>query len=133
MTKVRLKRDYVSPSGNRFMIGTYNKNQLPTKIRDDLNYIVEVLDEVERPLYQFEETIEGHINLHVDFNKVIPQVNLINVNTASKEELLTIKGIGEKTASNILVQRPFKDFEHFKNLIDPQKHIDYTYLVVEKP
>jgi DNA uptake protein ComE-like DNA-binding protein len=133
MTKVKLKRDYVSSSGNRFMIGTYNKNQLPIKIRDDLNYIVEVSDEIEKPLYQFEETVEGQITLHVDFNKTTPQVKLINVNTATKDDLLTIKGIGEKTAISILEQRPFKDFDQFITLVDPKKHIDYTYLVIEKP
>lgn len=32
----------------------------------------------------------------------------VNINTASKKELITLKGIGAKTADAIIAKRPFK-------------------------
>jgi len=47
-------------------------------------------------------------------------VKLININTASAEELATLKGIGDKTAQAIVAYRqkngPFKSIEDLKNV-----------------
>jgi comEA protein len=52
--------------------------------------------------------------------KIIPAENSINLNTAQKEELMRIPGIGEKTAKNIITYREesgnFKSIEGIMNI-----------------
>ncbi|PSM51209.1 ComEA family DNA-binding protein, partial [Campylobacter blaseri] len=40
----------------------------------------------------------------------------ININTASKEELMSIKGVGEKTAEYIIDYRKDKKFEKIEDI-----------------
>ncbi len=43
---------------------------------------------------------------------------IININTASKEELMTLPGIGEKTADSILEYRSKNRFEKIEDIMD---------------
>lgn len=40
----------------------------------------------------------------------------VNINTASKDELKTLKGIGDAKAEAIIAARPFKKAEDLKNV-----------------
>lgn len=52
--------------------------------------------------------------------------SLLNVNTASEAELLTIPGVGEKMVDEILEYRPFTNLDHFRKEIG--KYVDADQL-----
>ncbi len=49
-------------------------------------------------------------------------IGLVNINTATEEELLTVPGVGEKIADEIMEYRPYTSWEQFEREIG--KYID---------
>jgi DNA uptake protein ComE-like DNA-binding protein len=49
-------------------------------------------------------------------------IGLVNINTATEEELLTVPGVGEKIADEIMEYRPYTSWEQFEKEIG--KYID---------
>lgn len=58
---------------------------------------------------------ENTIKPTVKYNNSLDIVKKININTATKEELTTINGIGEKTAIKII---EYRKTNKFKSIID---------------
>lgn len=84
------------------------------KLNDSDKIIIpEKKDEVEEEIEQIEDNISVEEELeHITIEK-------ININTATKEELETLNGIGEATANKIINYRksnPFKEIEDIMNV-----------------
>ncbi len=82
-------------------------------------------DPVLASLYEMLELDENAACNCLDLNRVlyhedevyIPyEGNLISLNDATKEELMTINGIGEKTAEKIIMNRPFEAIEDIMDI-----------------
>lgn len=65
------------------------------------------------------------LNEQIDSTAGLLTDGKININTASKEVLKSINGVGDVTAEKIIELRPYKSLDQLKNLIGvPSKTID---------
>lgn len=61
--------------------------------------------------------ISGVINMYNHKNINVNQVqNKVDINKASKEELMNLNGIGEKNAESIIKHRPYKNIYELNNI-----------------
>lgn len=64
-----------------------------------------------------------------------PKVKLVDINSAKKEELKTLPGIGEAQAEKIMAGRPYGSKAHLitRNIVEREIYNNINQLVVAKP
>ena len=91
------------------------KNTSTSKINEELNKNIVIIDENNDAKLDVKTTTEKKTNSKEESKDV-----KVNINTASKEELLTVTGIGESKANAIIKYRQdngeFKTIEDIKNV-----------------
>lgn len=96
---------------DEMVIYIYNKNDLVENIKTEYVYL-----ECKCPEVKNDACIEDKNIENVEDSE---KNELININTASKEMLITLSGIGEKTADKIIEYReknPFNTIDDIKNV-----------------
>jgi competence protein ComEA len=65
----------------------------------------------------------------------VPKVKLVDINSAKKEELKTLPGIGDVQAEKIIAGRPYGSKAHLitQNIVDRASYDAINKLVVAKP
>ena len=140
-----LIKTYISREGNIYYPGEYNaSNPLPENIVKDPNYVKPSVEDfvvankpeptkeapsvIERET-SFEKSSglsgeltinkpikEGDIHVKADISKeATPN---ININTASREEILALKGVGKSAASKIVEYRDYSPFVSYSDLTE---------------
>ena len=104
--------DIIELAGGLTELADTSKVNLAKQIVDEMVIIIDNVDEV-----------KDNNNFEIDNNAKITQDNktnnkLININTASIEELKSLTGIGESKAKAIIKYR--EEFGYFKNIADIQ-------------
>ncbi len=80
--------------------------------------IVEVVSETERVSETFSAVSETESAENTADSSDEPTALMININTASAEELARLKGIGEKIAARIVEYRQEKPFEKIEDIMN---------------
>ncbi|MBP1547718.1 MAG: helix-hairpin-helix domain-containing protein [Oscillospiraceae bacterium] len=80
--------------------------------------IVEVVSETERVSETFSAVSETESAENTADSSDEPTALMININTASAEELTGLKGIGEKIAAKIVEYRQEKPFEKIEDIMN---------------
>lgn len=96
---------------DEMVVVIYNQNDLVEQVRTEYVYLECTCPEVKNDACIEEEKVEEN-NKNIENNK-------ISINTASLEELMTLSGIGEKTATKIIEYRKenlFEKLEDIKNV-----------------
>lgn len=64
-----------------------------------------------------------------------PKIKLIDINSAKKEELKTLPGIGDGQAEKIIAGRPYGSKAHLitRNIVERETYNNINQLVVAKP
>ena len=96
---------------DEMVVVIYNQNDLIEQVRTEYVYLECTCPEVKNDACIEEEKVEEN-NQNIENTK-------ISINTASLEELMTLSGIGEKTATKIIEYRKenlFENFEDIKNV-----------------
>lgn len=96
---------------DEMVVVIYNQNDLVEQVRTEYVYLECTCPEVKNDACIEEEKVEEN-NQNIENNK-------ISINTASLEELMTLSGIGEKTAAKIIEYRKenlFEKLEDIKNV-----------------
>ncbi len=123
-------KDVIDLAGGLTENANTSVNNLSLKVKDEMSIIIYTNEEVEN----FSKTKEIETKKQQECNntvikndsciKTTPAIEgdkAININTASVEELMTIPGIGEKKASDIISYRKengdFENKEEIKNVI----------------
>lgn len=63
-----------------------------------------------------------------------PGITLLDINSASKEQLLALKGIGDKRAADIIKGRPYKGKDELvqKKIVPPAVYADIKDKIIAK-
>ena len=133
---VRLFKTVVSKGGNIHYPGIYSKaNPLPEKFMT-----AQYVELISSPSERFEEelTVTEHrpspglieeVSLHKNASKVEefeiktqssfePKPSALNINTATKSQIVALQGVGSKTADKVIELRELFPFADFKDLND---------------
>ena len=90
-------------------------NPISLNVENEKDIIFETFEVNETKIV--ENTSQESVNLN---DEIKASKKTININTCSKEELILLPGIGEKTAANIIKYREenggFKSITHIKNV-----------------
>jgi hypothetical protein len=138
MEKIRLKSHYLDKRCNRWLPGEYYRSQLPEEIQQDPLYIAPIdISQTESSISRYTpgHTVQTKINFALEKQSRTNIGNnagkLISVNTASEKELKKVNGIGDKLSANIILNRPYKDFEDLKAKVDAKwATIDISELTI---
>lgn len=74
----------------------------------------------------FSKKVDSEMKVYIPFidpNNESMGMRLINLNYASREVLISIKGIGEVTADKIISKRPFSDWEDLEQKTEIRKDL----------
>lgn len=119
--QVQMPGVYILPEGSRIYDAFYMAGGLTAEAAMDYWNQARVLKDGEM-IYvpTAEELINSNFETNVTNHEESSDKSKVNINTASKEELMTIPGIGETRALAILVYRqengPFTSIEELKNV-----------------
>ena len=63
-----------------------------------------------------------------------PSSTLIDINSASKDQIMALKGVGEKRATDIIKGRPYKGKDELvqKNIVPPAVYADIKDKIIAK-
>lgn len=113
-----LKEAYIQPrSGNRYPRGEYPRNALPKEIRYDKKYVTELPGAVVKTEDDNEISLNQKEPPVAKLNKKTYEIlenTKLNLNSASKTELMDLPSIGIKKAETIISNRPYKDLDELK-------------------
>ena len=130
MAKYILLETFVDRNGNLYNARStpYEEGELPDSVtKNPLK--TRTIQDNQMAVFTSKSTEEKVINLNnpntpnvlvpkfLDPNPVI--VDKVNVNVASLEDIKSIKGIGDKTASLIIAERPFTDNADLSTKVKP--------------
>lgn len=108
---------------DEMVIYVFKKSEITTSVKNEITCKTEVIEVNNCPIQESSNKNSNIDNNGIDNNSVNtnPDNNkkLININTADKNELMNISGIGESKANAIIDYRsktPFKTIEDIKNI-----------------
>jgi hypothetical protein len=130
MAKYILLETFVDRQGNLYNARStpYEEGELPDSVTKNPLKVRKILD-TQVAVYTSKSIETNIINLNTSDtpNVLVPKfldpnpviVDKVNINTASLEDIKNIKGIGEKTASLIIAERPFTDNTDLSTKVKP--------------
>lgn len=137
MAKYRVIRPVTTKRGSRIYKGVYEEVTLPEYIRTNRNVCLPLADAVvitkqkeNEPLVISQSKIDKE-SVKADSSTTLvikDSSKVVNLNTASKEDLVALPGIGEVTADRIINSRPVRDVKDIKQLIKDDSKLDYSLL-----
>ena len=111
---------------------------LSKKLEDEMAIIIYSKGEVqnflktENDLKKKLEICETKLKNNACINDEVSKEKLININNATKEELMTLQGIGEVKANNIIEYRKKTKFESISDLLKVEGISDSLYENIKK-
>ncbi|NLJ88750.1 MAG: hypothetical protein GX327_08295 [Epulopiscium sp.] len=114
--------DVLDMAGGALEDADLNLLNLAEKIFDEQKiYIPKIGEEIDKSQIKVENRDDGELKVHTANNSVKNSTNnLININTASLDQLQSLPGIGAVIAQNIIDYRnsqgPFRSIEEIKNV-----------------
>lgn len=145
MKKFKLVRTWVDKKrGNPYFPGVYYETQLPEFIRNNSMYCLP-LEEIEVAVKEVKpdpNVIDLRVNKDSDVINITKQELVVNklpeedssskfdINTAKLQDLITVKGIGQKTAEKIIGSRPYNELNDLTKALSSTaiKNIDLSKL-----
>lgn len=147
MKKYKLLKNILTKDGNMLFArqAYYTEGEIPKEFINPLNVIVveETQTVVNKQTSVVDEThyltgLEGQTTLTAKFydpNKV-EVVNKVNINTLTLEQLKEIKGIGDKTAVQLVTNKPYTDISDLTIKVKPptgKTWEDFNFMFNEIP
>ncbi len=130
--EVFLYRAYVCPkSGNVLHRGKYKRFQLPEQVNSNPLYVKDVQLVTTKKEEETEKQLSHKPSTKLVTKEVheIREDSLVNINTATEEQLRTLSGIGPMRATQIISKRPFNDLDDLKEKV-VARNLDWDKLPV---
>lgn len=148
MKKYVLLRNIITKDGNLLFARTapYMEGEIPREFINPLNVQI-INDETQVVLYNqtsIDNTI-NHLNPPNDVTNLTPKfydpekltiVQKLDINSLTLEQLKELKGIGEKTAVQLVSSRPYKDLADLIIKVKPptgKTWEDFNFMFSESP
>ena len=148
MKKYVLLKNIITKDGNMLFARTapYMEGEIPKEFINPLN-VETVEDNTQAVIYKLTsvDNTVNHLNPSGNITDLTPKfydpekltiVQKVDINTLTLDQLKEIKGIGEKTAVQLITSRPYKDLADLTTKVKPptgKTWEDFNFMFSESP